>query len=457
MIRPPGPRNRYPLELARSLARDRLAFLDAMAERYGDVCYLRAAAQPVAILNHPELVRDVLVTRQRLFHKGIGLRRARLLLGDGLLTSEDDHHRRHRRMMQPSFHRDRVAGYGVTMTEQARRHAARWRDGEIVDAAAEMASLTMSIAGKTLFDAGLEGDARAIRTAVTDAFASFNVVLLPFGEYLARLPIPPAIRFRRARARLDRIVYGLIAQRRGASGDRGDLLSMLVAASDVEHDGAGLTDEELRDEVITILLAGFETVTNALAWTWYFLSEHPQVEAALHLELDAVLGGRDPDAGDLPRLTYTRAVIAESMRLRPPAYLVGRRALVPYDVPGTPYVLPPGTFVILSQHLLHRDARFWPDPLRFDADRWASEPAHRFAYFPFGAGSRICIGEHFAWMEATLILATIARRWQLRLVPGHPVATEALITLRPKHGMRMTCAPRGARAGDAVTSEAEPR
>jgi cytochrome P450 len=292
-----------------------------------------------------------------------------------------------------------------------------------------------------LFGADIEADASAITSALTEALGSFEFVLLPFGEQLSRLPIPHAIRFRRARARLDSTVYRLIAERRASGIDGGDLLSMLVFSHDTEGDGRGMTDVQLRDEAVTILLAGYETVSNALTWAWYLLSRHADAERRLHEEVDRVLAGRPATVDDVAQLRYARSVVAESLRLYPPAYLVGRMALKPYDVPGTRYVVPAGTTVFLCEHLLHRDPRFWDEPDRFDPDRWmgpAPPERHRFAYFPFGAGTRICIGEHFAWMEATLVLAMLAQRWRFQLVPGQRVVPDPIITLRAKNGISMT-------------------
>ena len=383
--------------------RDRLGFLRRLADTYGDVVFFRLAGAPFALLNHPDRVRDVLVTHHRSFHKGVGLERARMLLGDGLLTSEDERHTRQRRLIQPAFHRERIAAYASTMVGYSNRRTDCWRQGQVMDVAREMASITLAIAGKTLFDADVEQDESQIGETLTAALASFNIALLPFGDRLARLPIPPARRFRRARARLDAIIYGLIQERRTTGATGSDLLSTLVAVRDEESDGAGMDDEQVRDETLTLLLAGHETTANALSWTWHLLSAHPHVEQVLHAELDTVLNGRLPTVDDVPRLIYTRAVLAESMRLFPPAYLVGRRALAPYEVPGTSYVLPASTVVFLSQYLLHRDARFWEAPERFEPERWtrgAGTPmSHRYAYFPFGAGPRVCIGEQFAWME----------------------------------------------------------
>ncbi len=445
----PGPKGLYGALVAYAFSRDRISFLHGLSKRYGDVVFFEAGGTPFAILNHPDYVRDVLVSNHRAFHKGVGLERAKLLLGDGLLTSEEDLHARQRRLLTPAFHRDRIAGYGAVMAAYARRETDRWASGATLDVAEEMAALTLAVAGKTLFDADVAGDAQEIGDALSAALAGFNLSLMPYGEYLVRLPIPSAIRFHKARARLDAVVYRLIDERRARARDGGsvgrDVLSMLVAARDEDGDRAGMSDEQIRDEAMTLLLAGHETTANAMTWTWYLLSQHPACEQALHAEVDAVLGdGRLPAADDLPRLPYTRAVLAESMRLFPPAYLVGRRALTPYAVPGTDYLLPARTVVLLAEYLLHRDARFWDEPERFRPERWtekgdATTPArHRFAYFPFGAGPRICIGEHFAWMEGTLLLATIAQRWKLRLVAGHRIALEPIITLRARYGMRMT-------------------
>jgi cytochrome P450 len=455
--RPPGPLGPLRALLSAMRGGGRLPWLKRLTEQYGDVVVFELpGAPPFAVLNHPDYARDVLVTNHRLFHKGVGLERAKMLLGEGLLTSEEALHARQRRLLLPAFHRERIAAYASTMAEYARRRSAAWTGGATLDVAQEMAALTLAIAGKTLFDADVERDAATIGEALTTSLDAFNLVLMPFGDRLVNAPIPPAIRFKRAKGRLDEIVYRLIAERRASGRVGADVLSMLVAAQDAEGDRTGMTDRQVRDEAITLLLAGHETTANALTWTWYLLSSHPEAEQRLHVEIDAELGGRPAGADDVRRLAYTHAVIAESMRLYPPAYLVGRRAIVPYHVPGTDYVLPAGTTVLISQYFLHRDARFWSDPERFVPERWLAEGIRaetlQYAYFPFGAGPRICIGEHFAWMELTIVLATIAQRWRLRVAPDQKVALQPIITLRPKYGMRMSVEPRmgAAHRGEAA-------
>jgi cytochrome P450 len=370
--------------------------------------------------------------------KGEGLQRAKRLLGEGLLTSEGEFHLRQRRLAQPAFHRQRIAGYAATMVEYTARACDQWRVGETRDVAREVMRLTLAIAGKTLFDADVEGEADEIGKALTTTFELFNSLTLPFAQLLERLPLPATRRFQKARERLDSTIYRIINERRASGEDRGDLLSMLIAARDEEGDGSGMTDEQLRDEAMTIFLAGHETTANALTWTWYLLSQHPEIEARFHAEVGGVLKGELPTAEDYPRLRYTEMVFAEAMRLYPPAWIIGRRALGDYQIDG--YTIPARSILLLSQYVTHHDERFFPDPFRFDPERWtpeARESRPKFSYFPFGGGPRLCIGESFAWMEGALVLATIAQRFRMRLTPGHPVEMQPLVTLRPKHGMRM--------------------
>ena len=443
--RPPGPGRFFPGQmLLRLRRRGLLRVMDDLATTYGDIAYFHVPGEHMVLLSHPDQIRDMLVTHQKMFKKGRGLERTEMLLGKGLLTSEGEFHLRQRRLAAPAFHRQRIAAYGDVMSAYASRHAAAWRDGEMRDLSADMMRLTLAIAGKTLFDADVEAEAAEIGQSLSTVFEAWSIALLPFGEFLIKLPIPAARRFKAAKARLDATIYRMIADRRASGRDHGDLLSMLMAATDTEGDGSGMSDEQLRDECLTIFLAGHETTANALTWTWYLLSEHPEAEAKLHEEVDRVLGDRAATAADLAQLPYTRMVLSESMRLYPPAYALGRRALVPYEVGG--YQLPAGTVVLASQFHVHRDPRWWSDPEVFKPERWAEgsgEPRHKHAYFPFGAGTRVCIGEQFAWMEGIVVLAELARRWRFRHDPAHVVELNPVITLRPKHGMRMTVARRG--------------
>ncbi len=421
------------------IARNPLAMMVAMQRDHGDIAHWRIGPQDIYLFSHPDLIRDVLVTNQKNFHKSRGLERAKRLLGNGLLTSEGEFHLRQRRLAQPAFHRQRIATYAGTMIDYAERTGARWQDGETVDMHNEMMRLTLGIVARTLFDADVDNEAAEIGAALTQAFESFNLAMLPFTELLEKLPLPAVRRFNAARDTLDRTIYRMIEERRRSGEDRGDLLSMLLLATDTEGDGGGMSDLQLRDEALTIFLAGHETTANALTWTWYLVSQNPDVEAKLHAEVDAVLGDRAPCFEDLASLPYTRMVFAESMRLYPPAWAIGRRALEPFDVRG--YRIPKRAVVLMSQYIVHRLPEYFPDPERFDPERWtpeaqASRP--KFSYFPFGGGTRVCIGEQFAWMEGVLLIAALSRKWRMNLVPGHPVEVQPLITLRPKHGMSMT-------------------
>ncbi|MBW3571187.1 MAG: cytochrome P450 [Gemmatimonadetes bacterium] len=436
---PPGQPPRGSVLRALRFGRDPLAGIRRLQLRWGDVAMARIGKRRLYVLSHPEMVRDVLVTHHRNFVKSFALQRARVLLGEGLLTSEGEFHLRQRRLSQPAFHRDRVAALAGTMVRYADDAANRWRAGMEVDATREMNRLTLGIAGTALLGVDVEGEADEIGRALTDALGLFDRLHNPLAPLLDRLPVPGTLRMRRARERLDATIYRAIAERRASGEDRDDLLGMLLSARDVEGDGGGMTDLQLRDELLTLFLAGHETTANALAWTWHLLALHPRAEARLHGELRDVLGGRAPGAADYAALPFTRAVLAESMRLHPPAWTVGREPLADFAAGG--YRIRAGSIVLVSPWILHHDARWWgADVDAFRPERWlqpdfeASLP--RFAYFPFGGGPRKCIGEGFAWMEGVLALATLARRWRLRHVPRAAVAARAGITLRPV-GLRM--------------------
>lgn len=436
---PPGPKSVIPGVNLFSLRRDRIGFLSRIAEKYGDIAYFKLGPQPVFLINNPEYIRDVLVTHNKSFMKGEGLQRAKRLLGEGLLTSEGEFHLRQRRLAQPAFHRQRIAAYAETMTGYSSRMCDTWSANQQIDIAREMMRLTLAIAGKTLFDADVETEADEIGDALSQAMEQFNNLTLPFSQLLEKLPLPAMKRFKRARERLDETIFRMIRTRRESGKDHGDLLSMLMQARDTEGDGTGMTDEQLRDEAMTIFLAGHETTANALTWTWYLLSQNPEIEARFHSELDESLGRRLPTAEDYPRLPYTEMIFAESMRLYPPAWIIGRRALNDYQING--YHIPAGAIILMSQYIMHRNPKYFPEPDRFDPERWtpqARESRPKFSYFPFGGGPRLCIGEGFAWMEGVLVLATVAQRWKLRLADGASVEMQPLVTLRPKYGMPMT-------------------
>lgn len=436
---PPGPKRNLLQANFISFRRDPLSFMEKLARNYGDISYFKLGPQEVFFLNHPDYVKDVLVTHHQSFMKGRALQRSKRLLGEGLLTSEGEFHRRQRRLAQPAFHRQRIASYAEVMTDYAARMTERWHDGETLDISREMMRLTLSVVGKTLFDADVESEADEIGEALTTVMELFDMLMVPFSEWLEKLPLPQNRRFQRAKERLDLTIYRMIEERRRSGEDRGDLLSMLLLSDDEEGKTGGMTDEQVRDEAMTIFLAGHETTANALSWTWYLLSEHTEVETKLHAELDAVLGSRLPEMSDVAQLKYTEMVLAEAMRLYPPAWAIGRLSLKEHEIGG--YTIPARSLILVSPYMMHRDARYFPVPERFDPERWTTEAREsrpQFSYFPFGGGPRRCIGEGFAWMEGILLIATIAQRWRMRLVPGHPVKAHPVITLRSKHGIRMT-------------------
>lgn len=426
-------RGRFPGHLLWAITRDRLAFIRHAVGSCGDVAAFRVGPQWFAVITNPDDIRDVLITNKRNFVKGRALERSKRLLGEGLLTSEGEFHLRQRRLAQPAFHRDRIAEYAETMIACAGQTADRWTEGQEIDCWREMTRLTLAIAGETLFGADVEKDATDVRDAVNEVIALFEVAILPFAEYMDNLPVPWTRRFNRARDRLDQVIYGIIAERRKNGTGRRDLLAMLMEARDEETDGGRMSDEQLRDEMMTLFLAGHETTASALTFTWALLAQHPDVADRMSAELDTVLGGRRPVPADMPRLEYTRRVFAESLRLYPPAWTLGYASIAPHQAGG--FTLPARTLVMMPQIIVHHDPRWWPDPETFDPDRFLPERSAdrpRFAYFPFGGGVRQCIGEHFAWAEGVLALATIGQRWKLTLPAGTELDVTASFTLRPR-------------------------
>jgi len=413
-------------------------FLQTLAN-LGDVTFLKLGGKPAYFLNHPDFIRDLLVTSNAKFIKGRAIQRSKKLLGESLLTSEGSAHLRQRRMISPAFHREKIKTYAEAMTEYAAKMADEWKAGEVRDIDREMMRLTLQIVGKTLFSANVEDEADEVGAALTAIIEMFNFLLLPFSELLEKLPIPHARRFNRSKETLDKVIYGIINERRNSGEDKGDLLSMLLSAQD-EDDGGTMTDEQIRDECLTLFLAGHETTANALTWTFYLLSQNPEKSAKLSEELDRVLpDGKIPSIEDLPNLKYTESVLAESMRLFPPAWAIGRLAVEEHQFGG--YGIPQGALVLISPYIAHRDARFWENADELVPERWESlsikEAGNKFIYFPFSKGVRSCIGEGFAWAEGILLIATLLRKWNLRLQPEQKFGLSPLMTLRPKYGMKM--------------------
>ncbi|MGI8639947.1 MAG: cytochrome P450 [Pyrinomonadaceae bacterium] len=419
--------------------RDPTGFLANLA-KLGDVTFLKMGGKPVYFLNHPDLIRDLLVTSNAKFIKGRALQRSKKLLGEGLLTSEGEAHLRQRRMIQPAFHREKIKSYAEAMTDYAAKMADEWQNGDVRDIDREMMHLTLQIVGKTLFSANVEDEANEVGAALTAIIELFNYLLLPFSELLEKLPIPHARRFNRAKETLDKVIYGIINERRKSGEDKGDLLSMLLFAQDEEGSGEGMSNEQVRDECLTLFLAGHETTANALTWTFYLLSQNSEKLAKLHEELNRVLPDKKiPSIEDLPNLKYTESILAESLRLFPPAWAIGRLAIEEHEFGG--YEVPKGALVLLSPYITHRDSRFWENADKFMPERWEKlsikEAGNKFIYFPFSKGVRSCIGEGFAWAEGVLLIATLLQKWNLHLMPEQKIGLNPLMTLRPKFGMKM--------------------
>ncbi|HEY7477191.1 MAG TPA: cytochrome P450 [Actinomycetota bacterium] len=414
----------------RMLRRDPIRLLERAATA-GDVVVLPMLRFDAYLLNRPDLVWDVLATHGGAFHKGPTMQAAKRVLGESLLTSEGERHRRQRRMIQPMFHHERVATYGDEMVTLAERAAERWVDGTVMDVHREMAQLTLAIVARTLFGSDVDADdAVRIGEALRETLGQFDRAFSPLLPITERLPLPSTRRFHRARAVMDHSILAMIAERRATGAHGEDLLSLLMTARDAD---VAMDDTEVRDEAMTLFLAGHETTSNALTWTWFLLSEHPDVATELHGELDGLPGRLDAGSA----IPYTSAVVRESMRLYPPAWAIGRRAIEDHTADGVR--IPAGSVVVVSPWLLHHDPRWWPEADRFLPERWleidVARPRH--AYLPFGGGSRMCIGEGFAELETRSVLGTIARHWSFTHVPSHRVELQPVVTLRPRTGMPM--------------------
>ncbi len=438
----PGPPGHFLFGSTRDIRRDPLHFGLEMAQHYGDIVRIRLLFWPAYLVNHPDGVKHVLQENQQNYHKDLyPYKILKPLLGQGLVTNDGESWLQQRHLMQPAFHRKRLAAFSTLMTDATVSMLDQWqrfaeRD-QPLDVAAEMLHLTLRIAGQALFNIDLSDESHTVGQAV----ATVNKLL---SEYLSApfpplsIPTPRSRRLQAARRTLDQVVHDIIVQRRQQHADTGDLLSMLLLTCDEATD-QGMNERQVRDEVMTLLIAGHETVATALIWSWYLLSQHPEVERRLHSELDEVLSGHLPTVDHLNRLSYTRMVIEEVLRLYPPAWVFGRKAIADDEIGG--YFIPASSMIVLSPYITHRHPAFWKHPEAFDPERFAPVQAAgrpHYAYFPFGGGPRICIGNNFALMEMQLVLATLSQHYQLRLVPGHPVEPEALLSLRPRAGLPMT-------------------
>jgi cytochrome P450 len=437
-----------------------ILLFEYLHKTYGNIACYKLFGTPIIFVNDPEYIREILVNQAPAFVKERTVRRMKVLLGEGLITSDDPIHIRQRRIAAPAFHRQRIAAYGDQIVACAAVQNERWehlqRPDEPIDIAAASMELSLEIVARTLFDTEVTEDIRRINDEVNTIMELYNfIVAFPRIELFMKLPIPGIVKFRRSKARLDAVVDRLIREHKEATAagkpDPGDLLSMLLASRDEQADAqgnfTGMSDEQVRDEVLTIFLAGYETVANGLTWTWYLLSQNPEVEAKLHTEIDSVLGVGDErrlaTLADYPNLKYTEQVFAESMRLYPPAWAMGRMST--RTVRLGEYVIPSGAHFFFSQYMMARTEEYFPNPLRFDPDRFSAEQKTKrpkFTYFPFGGGSRQCIGEAFAWMEGVFSIATLAQRWRLSYAGNTPPEVQAKITLRPKDPLMMTLTPR---------------
>jgi len=442
VVSPPGPAPRFLVGNLPEFGRDILGFLGDCARRYGDLVSLRLGSWPALLVNRPDLIEQVLAVRYRQFRKhSFFFRHVTAIFGNGLLTSEGELWLRQRRLAQPAFHRERLAGYAKTMVDATERHCQAWRDGERRDLHHEMMALTLHIVVRTLFGTDV-GD-----RVVAQVGASFDAIVEEIARRFRRpfripdaVPTPGNLRYRRGVRRLDALVHRLIGERREAGDEGEDLLSLLLRARD--EAGTRMSERQLRDEVVTLVLAGHETTALTLSWSLYLLSRHPAARQCLFEELE-LLAGRPPSIDDLPRLRYTDAVVHESLRLYPPAYVIGREAQEDCQVGGVP--VPAGTTLFLSPWLLHRDPRWFEAPGEFRPERWLdglSARLPRCAYLPFGGGPRVCIGQSFALTEAVLVLAAVSRRFSLTLDPDLVLEPFPSITLRPRSGVWMRIAER---------------
>jgi len=462
---PPGPSSRLTLKLFFNFLRDPLTVLHNLSKEYGDISHFKFGKHHIYLLNNPDYVKEVLVNQDNNFIKSRGLQLAKRILGEGLLTSEGELHHRQRQLIQPIFHPDEIPNYANIMREYTLEISSKWHDQATIDIHKEFMHLALAIVSKIFFNVSIEElEIKEIDRYVTTIIEHFNRARIPFARIIEKVPIPSNIRFCQAKKHLDDIIYRIIDSHLNNDSNNNadnrqqneshlykDIINLLLQdqtndyfSTSKNNEGVNIARnnrQQLRDNVMTIFLAGHETVANALTWTFYLLSQNPKEEKMLHNEVDSVFHDEDNVASvakDISKLEYTQRVFAESMRLYPPAWAIGRQTIEDCKIGG--YVIPAGSSILMSQYLMHHDFRYFPQPERFDPERWSPQEKAkrpRFSYFPFGGGVRSCIGETFAWMEGILVIATIARRWKMQVMRGHPLVLQPLVTLRPKHGMQM--------------------
>ncbi|MHB1935661.1 MAG: cytochrome P450 [Acidobacteriaceae bacterium] len=440
---PPGPSYRDRLRNPGLLRLSTHEFLERNAKTYGDIVHYKAFGRHVFQFNHPDMVQEVLVRDAAMQHRGIVMQGAKFVLGEGLLTSEEPTHMRQRRLVQPGFHRQRIAAYGETMLQFVDEMSSRWRSNQPFDVHRSMLELTLRITGKCLFDSDVESEVKTISDAVTAFMGFLPLAFLPCPRLLLKIPFGFPGRIQKSQKKLDSLIYTMIADRRNSGVDHGDLLSMLLAGQDAEGDMGGMTSRQIRDECLTLLLAGHETTANGLSFIFFLMAQHPDVQEKVRAEASAVFGNDPlhprPTAAEIyERLPYSQRVASEALRLYPPVWVTARAAAVSYAYRGLS--IPAGSLLLIPQIAIHRDARWYPEPMHFNPDRFlpeASAARPRHAYFPFGAGPRMCIGENFAWMETVLVLASLVRDWRLGFHGSVPkeLALSAQISLRPRNGV----------------------
>jgi cytochrome P450 len=449
---PPGPKAILPNKLLREFLHDPIKYMTGLVRTYGDICHFKFGRQHVYLLNDPDYIEDILVKNHKNFTKNKARPVTKRILGEGLVTSEGEYHDRQRRIIQPTFHPNRIKAYGDIVTDYALRMCEKWDDGITLDIHKEMMHSTLAIISKAVLGSDIKPDGDDVGDLLLTCMEYSNRVQMPFGELLEKIPILPVNKsFQRAKKKLDSIVYNMIKEHRDNESkgtNQPDLLYTLLQAQDTEAGIGRMNDSQLRDEVMTIFIAGHETTANALTWTFYLLSQHPTEEARLNEELSSVLAStkddntsndrRIPTIEDIPKLVYTEKILRESMRLYPPVWTIARQAINDYKIDK--YVIPAGSIILMSQYVMHHNPHYFSDPDLFYPDRWTREvklQLPRFSYFPFGGGIRGCIGEPFAWMEGMLLLATVCQEWKMHHEQDHKVELKPLVTLRPKYGMRM--------------------